>query len=265
MACTPVTRFQEPVAIRILEGSNFSSESGPGLHALLSRLFEQADIQRCEEHNLSFIGQEAKKRLLVLPGSGSQGISSWALSPEQQDTIEKACKVGLLQVLGVCAGGYYPSDTIRFNGEVRIHPHRRLRLFPGECSGPFFVQACPQGLNMQVGQVNVLGNKFNVILHQGGQFVPYPELQIGQDYEVLARYETGDIAAVACVPQGKASSYNAVLIGPHFEYEPNNFYGLASIRPKCQEVLYEMAEKVASSAQERFASMRYFLSRMGFK
>lgn len=266
-------RFLDPINIQILRGSRFSLESSQGLEVLLNTLFPQGNIQALDVEQLKFSEKPPKQTLLVLPGSID--IKTWQIPEIEQKSIECLCKNGMLKVLGVCAGAFYVSQEIVYDGVKKVHDNRSIQLFKGSCSGPFLTHSQPSELSIRVRveQIFVDHKPLDVAVNGGGWFIPDSDLVQGRDYVVLANYDNEErsIAAVACVPASSESNYNALLIGPHFEYEKKNFQALAAWLPEHQvadnkkEALAKMGERIEASLDARIQAMHFFLSKLGFK
>lgn len=254
--------FSSSPLVKILSGSHVSLESALGLEHLLRALFPQGEFQTCNEVEMRFDG-EARRILLVLPGSSE--MKNWNFTQTQQELIDRLCRIGTLQILSVCAGSFYISRTIVYQGEERVLDHRYLKLFQGACVGPIVKKQDPHDLEIALGEISIGQQKVEVPINGGGHFLPDAVLQSGVDYEALAHYSDGTIPAIACMPRrGENPGYNAVLVGPHFEYEGKNFIGLRGVLPSHWDRLTEMATRVERSAQERLMAMHGFLQKLGF-
>ena len=213
--------FQEPVVVKILSGEHFTNESVIALAKVAESFFASLEIQHLKEQELHFQELGAKKILLILPGATD--LKAIALTHEQQEQINCYALSGSIKVLAVCAGAFFASKTISYNGNIR-HADKKLTLFKGASCGPAFPSEDPRwklsAEEISLEQFDEQRQGFAAMIG-GGFFVPDSKLTENKDYTIVSRYLTlpsKPIAALTCVP-GEEKQFHVALIGPHAEFE----------------------------------------------
>lgn len=117
--------------------------------------------------------------------------------------------------VGFCAGAYYASSTMRWNGNLHDYP---LELFPGEAAGPYFQwgSLAAIDLNPEVDFNRNFPDAVEMWYFGGPCFTGFSETNV----DVLARYRANSEAAVIAFSFGKG---RVLLSGPHPElgYDPS--------------------------------------------
>ncbi len=111
---------------------------------------------------------------------------------------------------GFCAGAYYASSTMRWNGNPFDYP---LKLFPGEAAGPLRLNwgsLSAVSLNKEIAFNQDFVDTMEMWYFDGPCFTDFAET----DTHVLARYEANGEAAVVAFDYGEGK---VLLSGPHPE------------------------------------------------
>lgn len=112
--------------------------------------------------------------------------------------------------VGFCAGAYYASSTMRWEGRPHDYP---LKLFPGEAVGPLAIaysSSTAIELNREFSFNRDFAGDFEMRYFAGPSFTVSPE----QEVDVLARYGESGEAAVIAFSLGEG---RVMLSGPHPE------------------------------------------------
>jgi glutamine amidotransferase-like uncharacterized protein len=116
--------------------------------------------------------------------------------------------------VGFCAGAYYASSTMRWEGNLYDYP---LGLFPGEAAGPYFQwgSLATIDLNPKISFNQDFPDTLEMWYFGGPCFTGFSE----SDVDILARYHANGEAAVIAFNLG---SGRVLLSGPHPElgYNP---------------------------------------------
>lgn len=149
---------------------------------------------------------------LVMPGGADIGYHRLLQGKGCQKIRAFVEKGGVY--LGICAGAYFGASKIHFthsDGSI-IDQERELKFFPGLAKGPAFGEGLfnynnEQGASLQ----KVLWGEETYYSYFNGGCVFEAS---GKGFEVLARFETGELAIVKMqVGEGLV-----VLVAPHVEY-----------------------------------------------
>lgn len=260
--------FHDPIVVKILSGDGFSYESIAALETLVVSFFQKCEIQKLKEKDLHFSEIKFKKILLIIPGASD--LSKITLSLEQQREIDVFCKKGLIKILAVCAGAFFVSKNIIYNGSIKKSV-REVSLFDGSCIGPVFdeemdgwkisaqkILLCSPR-NEESGYLTFLG---------GGFFVPSDTLKENIHYKVLSRYldrEGEPVASISCCPL--ENQFNAVLIGPHLEYSSitDAFRTLRDAFPHKSEKIESILQKLSSTELFRSKLIKQHFEVLGLR
>jgi glutamine amidotransferase-like uncharacterized protein len=266
---TILPSFQEPVVVKILSGEHFSHESVKALVHIVSKFFNKFELQKVKEHDLHFKELGNRKILLIIPGTSD--IKAIDLSLEQQELINLYAAHGAIKVLAVCAGAFYASKSLIYNGERR-HSDKQFFLFRGSACGPAFMGDDPKW-NISSQSISLEGiiprETGYATFIKGGFFIPDPELIEEKDYFVLSRYEklpARPIAALACLSCAK-SDFHAVLMGPHVEFdaEDESFESLKTAFAHKAPCVEKIVEDLHTTTAFRLHFFQQVFSRLGFK
>ncbi|KAL2259356.1 hypothetical protein VTK26DRAFT_6993 [Humicola hyalothermophila] len=178
--------------------------------------------------------------LLVFPGGADLGYCG-ALNGSGNRTISQFVRRGGTY-LGFCAGGYYGSRRCEFevgNPSLEVVGNRELGFFPGTCRGGAFkgfdyrsergAKAARISVRRDVFPADfaALPDGFRCYYNGGGVFVDADKIAVqSKGVEVLAEYtDTLDVESGACraaVVYAKVGDGQAILTGPHPEFDPVN-------------------------------------------
>jgi glutamine amidotransferase-like uncharacterized protein len=266
-----VTPFKKPALIKILRGDHFSEDSSRALENMMRRLFSEVEIQCVSEEKLQFKDVSADRRtLLILPGART--IRTWNFSEAQEREMQSLCTQGIVKIFAVCAGFFYSAQDVLYQYEeggqfIPRDFHPKFCLLKGTAIGPAFEGNIPvEGkVNMRVEPIQCCESQLHVVVNGGGYYEPSSEEE--GKHEVLATYAAhGKIAVIACTPN-QNGTFNAVLSGPHFEYDDTNtpFPELKKRKPERVSEFDCMQEQLGQDLIGRLNAVRFFLSKMGFK
>jgi len=161
--------------------------------------------------------------LLIFPG-GRDLPYQQALQGSYNQSIVQFVQDGG-KFLGICAGGYFASQSIVFEkgGPLQIIQDRELGFFPGVAEGPIyglgkFAYDNPSGMQIAKLRLPSIKNPICAYYNGGCAFI---EADSKEGIEVLAHYSDieGSPAAIIKAKLGKGI---AILSGVHPEYEPSD-------------------------------------------
>ncbi len=222
-------KFRDSLHISVLYGRHFSCESSDGLFNLVSKLFSNAVIMKVDEGGLEDqmlkqTWKDRSKTMIIFPGAIT--IRDWTFNKSLLEKINVQNKNGEILLVGVCAGAFFLSKDSRFNKVERAHENY-FPIFQGSCVGPVFGKSedsSERGYSINITDIQVVeATTVKVAVSGAGYFEPCANIKEGEDYQVLARYESLEdqpIAVLACTPLD--GHFNTLLIGPHFEYEAHD-------------------------------------------
>ncbi len=147
--------------------------------------------------------------VILFPGGGAAEYKNYI---SDHGNILKFVEEGG-SFIGSCAGAYYASDLLRWQGSDYQYP---LGLFDGKGIGPLsgligWGDAATFNLEPQHPANDSFGHSLDFYYFDGPYFEPYKDLDY---YEVLATYAINDKPAVIAGRYGKGKY---LLLGPHPE------------------------------------------------
>lgn len=180
----------------------------PGALALVTCL-ERSGVP-CQVLDPLNLGELSTFRAVVLPG-GYSAYQYYALGTQGCEKLSRFVQAGG-RVLGICAGGYVLSKTVRYQGISYPYP---LALFDGIADGPVAglpiypdFGPCRVRLTEAGKRLGLSGVEQRTFFYGSG-----PRFVGGSDVTVLLTYEDGTAAAISR-PVGKGM---VVAMGPHME------------------------------------------------
>lgn len=153
---------------------------------------------------------ELNKIVVVFPG-GKPTLWDSQLGETVSKVRSFICNGG--RALMVCAGAYFSaeSSSYKVSDSQTIDKQRELRLFPGDAYGPLLPD--PGSVTVTCASSS---DQVNLLSSGGGFFVPRSTAKEGEDYRVIARYNTDENPiAITSIKVGDGI---AVLSFPHFEF-----------------------------------------------
>lgn len=271
MACSLVQKgfslFDEPVVVKLLSTPRLCEESIHALSSLIHKLFKIVDLQTCTEETLHFKERSYTKILLVLPDALS--ASQIKLSRAVEEEIKRHCLEGSVKVLGVCAGAFYLSDKVEYEGLEMDHS-RYLTLFDGIAKGPLYVEDETKW-KLQAQKVKILATQaLGCAVALGGTFFSPKEAQTpSSDFKVLAttldKDEEKPIALASC--KDARGFFSALLLGTHFEFEATE-QGLKNLKqffPSKKGEIEKIQHSLTETKEFRLCAMQGFLQELGFR
>lgn len=228
---------REWIARRRAHGENPKAEVGVFVDAGVWNLGAISMVKALEQSGLPCkvltrdnLAQLKSLKALVLPG-GYAGLQWMALGPDGCQGIREFVEGGG-HCLGVCAGSYLISKTVRYQGIDYPYP---IVLFDGVAEGPVaglpdypnwgpvFVKVTPEGAIRHLGVAQT-----RAALYGGG-----PRFTGGSDVKVLLTYPDGSAAAVTR-HLGKGE---VVAVGVHLEIANDQEGGMEASPPPASAAL----------------------------
>lgn len=158
---------------------------------------------------------EEETAVLVIPG-GADIPYTRALNGAGNKKIRAFVEAGG-SFFGICAGSYYAGSSVEFASgtDMEVIGSRELGFFPGKVRGPILA---PYDYLSQKGaraaKISADGKSYTVYYNGGGYFVDAAKKA---NTEVIATYESGEAAIIAC----RVGKGLALLSAVHCEYDPD--------------------------------------------